>query len=103
MNICVPTMRTNGSTFAGTANPNTNPLFDTREYEIEFTDRTGNQFLHLQGATDHKRDNSAVPRSEGTGHGANGLAKPNFMGKRTAQTQGQSLKSRQESGSSQCS
>ena len=69
----------------------------------EFKDGTGNRFLHLQGAMDHKRDNSAVPRLEGTGNGANGQAKPYFTGKCTAQTQEQSLKSRQKSGSSQCS
>jgi hypothetical protein len=63
-----------------TTNLRANPLFDTREYDIEFTDGTENQFLHLQEATDHKRDNSAVPRSEGTGHGANGQAKPKVMG-----------------------
>jgi hypothetical protein len=87
-----------------TENPSTNSLFDTREFEIEFTDGTGNRFLYLQEATDHKRDNSAVPRSEGTGHGANGQAKPKVNWKCIAQTQGQqSLKSRQESGPSQCS
>jgi hypothetical protein len=55
-----------------TANLSANPLFDTREYKIESTDVIiGNQILHLQEITDHKRDNSAVPISEGTGHGAN--------------------------------
>jgi hypothetical protein len=73
-----------------------NPLFDTREYEIEFTDGThekyqanviaenmfaqvdseGNQFLLLQEITDHKKDHSAIPISEGTVQGANGQAKP---------------------------
>ena len=58
-----------------------NPLFDTREYEIEFIDGThekyqaniiaenmfaqvdseGNQFLLLQEITDHKHDHSAIP------------------------------------------
>jgi hypothetical protein len=58
-----------------TANLSANPLFDTREYEIEFTDGTvNNQFLHLQETTDHKRDSGAVPILEGTGHGANGQA-----------------------------
>jgi hypothetical protein len=62
-----------------------NPLFDTREYEIKFTDGThekyqaniiaetmfaqvdnkGNQYLLLQEITDHKRDNSAILISEG--------------------------------------
>jgi hypothetical protein len=66
----------------------------------EFTDGTGNQFLHLQEATDHKRDNIAVPRSaEGMGHGANGQAKPNkVMGKRMAQTDEQSQRSQQDGG-----
>ena len=73
-----------------------NPLFDTREYEIEFTDGTrekyqanviaenmfaqvdneGNQFLLLQEITDHKSDNSAIPIAEGMTHGANGQPKP---------------------------
>jgi hypothetical protein len=59
-----------------------NPLFDTREYEIEFADGTrdkyqanviaenvfaqidseGNQFFLLQEVTDHKKkDHSAIP------------------------------------------
>ena len=58
-----------------------NPLFDTREYEIEFidgthekyqaniiaenmfaqVDREGNQFFLLQEITDHKHDHSAIP------------------------------------------
>ncbi|MCK7580946.1 MAG: hypothetical protein MZV65_38600 [Chromatiales bacterium] len=74
-----------------------NPMFDTQEYEIEFTDGThekyqanviaenmyaqvdskGNQFLLLlQEITDHKRDNSAIPISDGMIHGANGQDKP---------------------------
>jgi hypothetical protein len=73
-----------------------NPLFDTREYEIEFNDGThekyqanviaenmfaqveneGNQFLLLQEITDHKKDHSAIPISEGTVRSANGQAKP---------------------------
>jgi hypothetical protein len=77
-------------------------LFDTREYEIEFADGThekykanviaenmfaqvgseGNhhQVLLLQEITDHKKDHSAVPISEGTAHGANGQAKPTKAG-----------------------
>jgi hypothetical protein len=64
-----------------------NPLFDTREYEIEFNDGThekyqanviaenmfaqqvdneGNQFLLLQEITDHKKDHSAIPILDGT-------------------------------------
>jgi hypothetical protein len=73
-----------------------NPLFDTREYEIEFTDGThkryqaniiaenmyaqvdseGNQYLLLQEITDHRSDNSAIPISEGTVRSANGSQKP---------------------------
>jgi hypothetical protein len=73
-----------------------NPLFDTREYKIEFTDGTrekyqanviaenmfaqvdneGIQFLLLQEITDHKSDNSAIPISKGMIHGANGQSKP---------------------------
>jgi hypothetical protein len=60
-------------------------LFDTREYEVEFTDGTrekyqvnivaenmfaqvdneGNQYLLLQEITDDKKDNSAIPISDG--------------------------------------
>jgi len=77
----------------------TNPLFDTREYKIEFTDGTrekyqaniiaenmyaqvdseGNQYLLLQEITDHRSDNSAIPILEGTVHSANGMLKPKKM------------------------
>jgi hypothetical protein len=73
-----------------------NPLFDTREYKIKFTDGTrekyqanviaenmfaqvdteGNQFLLLQEITDHRSDNRAIPISKGMIHGANGQPKP---------------------------
>jgi hypothetical protein len=73
-----------------------NPLFATREYEIEFTDGTqekyqaniiaenmfaqvdseGNQHLLLKEITDHKSDNSAIPISEGTVRSANSMEKP---------------------------
>ena len=63
----------------------TNPLFDTREYDIEFTDgaierytanviaenmfaqvdEEGNMYMILQEIVDHKKDNSAVPMAEG--------------------------------------
>ena len=63
----------------------TNPLFDTREYDIEFTDgaierytvnviaenmfaqvdEEGNMYMILQEIVDHKRDNSAMPMAEG--------------------------------------
>jgi hypothetical protein len=77
----------------------TNPLFDTREYEIEFTDGTrekyqaniiaenmyaqvdseGNQYLLLQEITDHRSDNSAIPISEGMVCSVNGMLKPKKM------------------------
>jgi hypothetical protein len=63
----------------------TNPLFDTREYDVEFTDGTidkyqtnviaenmfaqvddkGNQFLLLEEIQDHKKDHSAVLIADG--------------------------------------
>ena len=73
-----------------------NPLFDTREYEVEFTDGSrekyqaniiaenmfaqvdseGNQYLLLKEITDHKHDNSAIPISEGMVRSSNGTMKP---------------------------
>jgi hypothetical protein len=70
-----------------------NPLFDTREYEVEFTDVThercqaniiaenmfaqvdneGNLYLLLQEITDHKKDKSAIPISEGTIQNSSGM------------------------------
>jgi hypothetical protein len=78
-----------------------NPLFDTREYEIEFTDGTtekyqvniiaenmfaqvdseGNQYLLLQEITDHKKDNSAISISDGKISSANGQPKPKITTK----------------------
>ena len=78
----------------GHAHPN--PLFDTREYEIEFTDGTrekylanviaenmyaqvddeGHQYLLLQEIMDHQKDHSAVLISEGIVKSANGMEKP---------------------------
>ena len=78
----------------GRAHPN--PLFDTREYEVEFTDGTrekyqanviaenmyaqvddeGLQYLLLQEITDHHKGNSAVPISEGTVRSANSTERP---------------------------
>ena len=60
-------------------------MFDTREYDIEFTDgaierytanviaenmfaqvdEEGNMYMILQEIVDHKKDNSAVPMAEG--------------------------------------
>jgi hypothetical protein len=73
-----------------------NPLFDTNEYEIEFTDGTrekyqvniiaknmlaqvdseGNQHLLLKEITDHKSNNSAILISKGTVCSVNGMEKP---------------------------
>jgi hypothetical protein len=78
-----------------------NPLFDTREYEIEFTDGTnekyqvniiaenmfaqvdskGNQYLLLQEITDHKKDNSTIPISDGKISSANRQSKPKITTK----------------------
>jgi hypothetical protein len=74
----------------------TNPLFDTREYEVEFTDGThekyqanviaenmyaqvddeGNEFILLDEITDHRSDASAIQIADGTIRGANGSEKP---------------------------
>ena len=76
--------------------PHANSLFDTCEYEIEFTDGTtekytaniiaenmfaqvddeGHQFLLLDEIIDHKRDNSAIPILEGMIWNASGTEKP---------------------------
>jgi hypothetical protein len=73
-----------------------NPLFDTREYEVEFTDGTheryqanviaenmyaqvddeGNEYLLLSEITDHKSDGSAVQIADGMTRSANGQEKP---------------------------
>ena len=73
-----------------------NPLFDTREYKVEFTDGSrekyqaniimenmfaqvdseGNQYLLLKEITNHKHDNSAIPISEGMVQSSNGTMKP---------------------------
>jgi hypothetical protein len=78
-----------------------NPLFNTHEYEIEFTDGTnekyqanviaenmfaqinseGNQYLLLQEIMDHKRDNRAIPISDGKISSANGQSKPKITTK----------------------
>jgi hypothetical protein len=78
-----------------------NPLFDTREYEIEFTDGTneryqaniiaenmfsqvdseGNQYLLLQEIMDHKKDNSAISISDGKISSANRESKPKITTK----------------------
>ena len=73
-----------------------NPLFDTHKYEIKFTDGLrekytsniiaenifaqvddeGHQFQIIDKITDHRKDNSAVPISDGMIRNANGMAKP---------------------------
>ena len=73
-----------------------NPLFDTRQYEVEFTDGTtekyaanviaenmfaqvddeGNMFQLLDEIIDHKRDGTAVDIANGTVTSANGNVKP---------------------------
>ena len=73
-----------------------NPMFDTRQYEVEFTDGTrekyqanvivenmyaqadseGNQYLLLDEITDHRKDASAIPISEGTIRNRSGTEKP---------------------------
>ena len=76
---------------------NSNPLFDTREYDVEFTDGTvekyaanviaenmfaqvddeGNRYTLLDEIVDHHADETAIPRSEGytIGHNGNRKAK----------------------------
>jgi Reverse transcriptase (RNA-dependent DNA polymerase) len=78
-----------------------NPLFDTREYLIEFTDGSvdryraniiaenmyaqvddeGRQFLLLDEITDHKADNTAIPITDGTVRSANGSTRPKITTK----------------------
>ena len=73
-----------------------NPLFDTREYKVEFADGTRkkyqvniiaknmfaqvdskeNQYLLLKEITDHRSDNSAIPISEGMVRTSSGMMKP---------------------------
>jgi len=74
----------------------TNPLFDTREYVIEFTDGTqenylaniiaenmyakvdseGNQYQLLDEISDHRKDASAIPIADGFTRSKNGNAVP---------------------------
>jgi hypothetical protein len=81
----------------GTAHAN--PLFDTREYEVEFTDGSrekyqvnviaknmfaqvdskGNQRLLLQEIADHKSDHSTIPISDGMTCNSSGTLKPKIM------------------------
>jgi hypothetical protein len=73
-----------------------NPFFDTREYEVEFTngtveryaanviaesmyaqvDNEGNMFQLLDEIMDHKKDDTAIDIANGTVTLANGYAKP---------------------------
>jgi hypothetical protein len=79
----------------------TNPFFDTREYEVEFTDGTtekytanviadnmyaqvddeGNMFQLLSEIVDHKKDGTAIDISDGTTTSANGNVKPKITTK----------------------
>jgi hypothetical protein len=78
-----------------------NPLLDSREYHVEFTDGTqeryaaniiaenmyaqvdeeGRQFQVLEEIVDHMKDNSAVPISEGYTTSRNGERKPKITTK----------------------
>ena len=73
-----------------------NPLFDTREYDIEFTDVSVdkyianvitenmfakvddevNQYLLMNKITDHRKNNTAIPISDGMRRGHNGNELP---------------------------
>ena len=88
--------RSRGPTGEPIGRSHANPLFDTREYDVEFMDGTteryqaniiaenmyaqvdseGHQFSILDEITDHKKDNTAIPISDGTIRGANGQEKP---------------------------
>ena len=79
----------------------TNPLFDTREYDIEFTDGSiekytanviaenmfaqvdseGSQYLIMDEIVDHKKDNTAIPISDGFIRSQNGNEKPKITTK----------------------
>jgi hypothetical protein len=90
-------MRTRGLDGEPIGCAHANPLFNTREYEVEFTDGTnekyqasiiaknmfaqvdseGNQYLLLlQEIMDHKKDNSVIPMSDRKISSANGQPKP---------------------------
>jgi hypothetical protein len=76
-----------------------NPLFDAREYKVEFMDGThekyqaniitenmyaqvndkGNEFLLLDEITDHRSDASAIQIADGTIRSANSSEKPKKM------------------------
>ena len=76
-----------------------NPLFDTWEYKVEFTDGSwekyqaniivenmfaqvdseDNQYLLLKEITDHKCDNSAIPISDRMVRNSSGTLKPKVM------------------------
>ena len=78
-----------------------NPFFDTREYEVEFTDGTteryaanviasnmyaqvddeGNTFQLLSEIVDHKKDGTAIDISDGMITSRNGNVKPKIMTK----------------------
>jgi hypothetical protein len=90
------TKRSRGMEGDAIGRAHTNPLFDTREYDIEFTDGTvekytaniiaenmfaqvddeGNMYQILSEITDHKTDGTAIPISEGTVRTASGAERP---------------------------
>ena len=75
---------------------NANPLFDTREYNFDFTDVSvdkytsniiaenmftqvddeGNQYLLINEITNHRKDNAAITISDGMTRGHNGNELP---------------------------
>ena len=77
--------RAKGTTGEPIGRAHSNPLFDTREYVVEFTDGStenyfanviaecmyaqvdseGNQYLLLSETTDHRADNSAIQIADG--------------------------------------
>ena len=77
-------------------NAHANPFFDTRDYDIDFMDGSvdkytanaisekmfaqvddkGNQYLLMKNITDHSKDNTAIPISDGMTHVHNGNKSP---------------------------
>ena len=91
--------RASDGTFSGKAN--SNPILDTRIYEVEFSDgqtaelaanviaqsmyamcdTEGNQYLLLEGIVDHRKDDSAVERADMyVQRGSNRAAQENHKG-----------------------
>ena len=73
-----------------------NPVFDTREYDIDFTDGSvdkytakivaenmvaqvddkSNQYLLMNDITDHRKNNTDIPKYDGITRGQNGNESP---------------------------